>query len=86
MLKELNQNVSQWTAKYKKKKKKKNPGSDIGEASCMQGIFFCLFLSPQVPSDSLFEPAVIDGRCALDRAKIGWPRARFSSYPIVSHR
>lgn len=80
MLIELHQNVLQWTAKYK------NPGSDIGEASCMLGIFFPLFDSPlKVPSDSLFEPAVIDGRCALDRAGIGWPRAR-CSYPIVSHR
>ncbi len=80
MLIELQQNVSQWTAKYK------NPRSDIGEASCMQGIFFPLFDSTlKVPSDSLFEPAVIDGQCALGRARIGWPRAR-CSYPIVSQR
>lgn len=81
MLIELHQNVSQWTAKYK------NPRSDIGEAFCMQGIFSLPFFdSPlKVPSDALFEPAVIDGRCALDRSGIGWPRAR-CSYPIVSHR
>ena len=39
MLIELHQNVSQWTAKYKK------PGSDIGEACCMPGIFYLFFCS-----------------------------------------
>lgn len=79
MLIELHQNVSQWTAKYK------NPRSGVGEASCMQGIFPLFFLIPlKVPSDSLLEPAVIDGRCVLDKAMIGWPRARYS-YQIVSY-
>lgn len=81
MLIELHQNVSQWTAKYK------NPGSGVGEASCMQGIFpLFFFLIPlTLPSDSRFEPAVIDGRCGPDKAMIGWQRARWR-YQIVSHR
>lgn len=51
------------------------------------GHFFSPFFDStlKVPSDSLFQPAVIDGRCALDRVRIGLPRARWS-YPIVSHR
>lgn len=46
---------------------------------------FPLFGSPlKIPSDSLFEPAVIDERCGLDKATSVGPRAR-CSYPIVSH-
>lgn len=62
MLIELQQNVSQWTAKCR------NPGSDTGEGSCVQGILFPLLFHShlKVSGGSLFEPAKIDGRCALD--------------------
>ena len=47
---------------------------------------FLLLLLLKIPSDSLFEPAVIDGRRVLDRAGRGWPRAKCGGYPIVSQR
>ena len=70
MLIELHQNVLQWTTKYK------TLGQTLVRHPACGAFFSSLFVSPlKVPSDSLFEPAVIDGRCALDRARIGWPRA-----------
>lgn len=67
-------------------KEQKNLRSNIGEASCMRGIFIpplrdLLFWFPV----ALSEPIVTDEMCVLDRAATDWPRAR-CSFPIVSQR